>query len=167
MRPKAELVNATINVLDRVPKEYLTVCQTEVTTKNIEFSFVINRLMVKYVLTSHTTITHFTIADISIIYLLGIMGGSMGGTASLFWPLLFLYTFKYCKTLISRALIYFARINRDINYANFFENREKINAFSDRFAKKLVHFWTPSRKNSCMSLPHSFDVSSGIGMSPA
>ena len=48
MRPKAELVNATINVLDRVPKEYLTVCQTEVTTKNIEFSFVINRLMVKY-----------------------------------------------------------------------------------------------------------------------
>jgi len=47
MRPKAELVNATINVLDRVPKEYLTVCQTEVTTKNIEFSFVINRLMVK------------------------------------------------------------------------------------------------------------------------
>ena len=48
MRPKAELVNATINVLDRVPKEYLTVCQMEVTTKNIEFSFVINRLMVKY-----------------------------------------------------------------------------------------------------------------------
>ncbi len=48
MRPKAEFVNVTINVLDRVHKEYLTVCQTEVTTKNIEFSFVINRLMVKY-----------------------------------------------------------------------------------------------------------------------
>ena len=54
MRPKAELVNATINVLDRVPKEYLTVCQTEVTTKNIEFSFVINRLMVKYYFIAHT-----------------------------------------------------------------------------------------------------------------
>ena len=54
MRPKAELVNATINVLDRVPKEYLTVCQTEVTTKNIEFSFVINRLMVKYSLYSRS-----------------------------------------------------------------------------------------------------------------
>ena len=48
MRPKAEFVNATINVLDRVHKEHLTVCQTEVTTKNIEFSFLINRLMVKY-----------------------------------------------------------------------------------------------------------------------
>ena len=48
MRPKAEFVNATINVLDRVHKRYLTVCQTEVTIKNIEFSFLINRLMVKY-----------------------------------------------------------------------------------------------------------------------
>ena len=52
MRPKAELVNATINVLDRVHKQYLTMCQTEVTTKNIEFSFLINRLMVKYVFTA-------------------------------------------------------------------------------------------------------------------
>ena len=45
---EAEFVNATINVLDRVHKEYLTVCQTELTTKNIEFSFVINRRTVKY-----------------------------------------------------------------------------------------------------------------------
>ncbi len=50
MRPKAEFVNATINVLDRVHEEYLTMCRTEVTTKNIEFSFMINRLMVKYTL---------------------------------------------------------------------------------------------------------------------
>ena len=45
---EAEFVNATIDVLDRVHKQYLTMCQTEVTTKNIEFSFLINRLMVKY-----------------------------------------------------------------------------------------------------------------------
>ena len=45
---EGRVVNATINVLDRVYKDYLTVCQTEVTTKNIEFSFVINRLTVKY-----------------------------------------------------------------------------------------------------------------------
>ena len=45
---EGRIVNATINVLDRVHKQYLTMCQTEVTTKNIEFSFLINRLMVKY-----------------------------------------------------------------------------------------------------------------------
>ena len=44
---EGRIVNATINVLDRVHKQYLTVCQTEVTTKNIQFSFLINRLMVK------------------------------------------------------------------------------------------------------------------------
>ena len=44
---EGRIVNATINVLDRVHKQYLTMCQTEVTTKNIEFSFLINRLMVK------------------------------------------------------------------------------------------------------------------------
>ena len=49
---EGRVVNATINVLDRVHKEYLTVCQTEVTTKNIEFSFVINRLTVKYIIIS-------------------------------------------------------------------------------------------------------------------
>ena len=45
---EGRIVNATINVLDRVHKQYSTVCQTEVTTKNIEFSFLINRLMVEY-----------------------------------------------------------------------------------------------------------------------
>ena len=45
---EGRIVNATINVLDRVHKQYLTMCQTEVTTKNTEFSFLINRLMVKY-----------------------------------------------------------------------------------------------------------------------
>ena len=45
---EGRIVNATINVLDRVHKQYLTMCQTEVTTKNIQFSFLINRLMVKY-----------------------------------------------------------------------------------------------------------------------
>ena len=59
MRPKAEFVNVTINVLDLVHKEYLTVCQTEVTTKNIEFSFVINRLMVKYPFSFHFISFHF------------------------------------------------------------------------------------------------------------
>ena len=44
---EGRIVNATINVLDRVHKQYLTMRQTEVTTKNIEFSFLINRLMVK------------------------------------------------------------------------------------------------------------------------
>ena len=43
---EGRIVNATINVLDRVHK------QTEVTTKNIEFSFLINRLMVKLVVTA-------------------------------------------------------------------------------------------------------------------
>ena len=42
---EGRIVNATINVLYRVHKQYSTVCQTEVTTKNIEFSFLINRLM--------------------------------------------------------------------------------------------------------------------------
>ena len=32
---EGRIVNATINVLDRVHKQYLSVCQTEVTTKNI------------------------------------------------------------------------------------------------------------------------------------
>ena len=61
MRPKAEFVNVTINVLDRVHEEYLTMCRTEVTTKNIEFSFVINRLMVKYSSTNYYSqcTTHF------------------------------------------------------------------------------------------------------------
>ena len=44
---EGRIVNATINVLDRVHK------QTEVTTKNIEFSFLINRLMVEYILNDH------------------------------------------------------------------------------------------------------------------
>ena len=44
--------------------------------------------------------------------------------------------FKYCRTSISRALIYFARINRDINYAIFL-----------KIAKKIMHFRTDSRKN--------------------
>ena len=47
---EGRIVNATINVLDRVHKQYLTMCQTEVTTKNIEFSFLINRLMVECVI---------------------------------------------------------------------------------------------------------------------
>ena len=42
---EGRIVNATINVLYRVHKQYSTVCQTEVTIKNIEFSFLINRLM--------------------------------------------------------------------------------------------------------------------------
>ena len=42
----------------------------------------------------------------------------------------------YCKTSISRALINFAQVSCAINYANFLKNREKIDAFLDKFAKK-------------------------------
>ena len=57
---EGRIVNAAINVLDRVHKQYLTMCQTEVTTKNIEFSFLINRLMVKSIIIHLIYINHTT-----------------------------------------------------------------------------------------------------------
>ena len=61
---EGRIVNATINVLDRVHKQYLTMCQTEVTTKNIEFSFLINRLMVKCFIPASAGIKTFISRDI-------------------------------------------------------------------------------------------------------